>query len=67
MLNGIEANQIFLFLILAGAAILLFTEWIRLDLTATHEVLLWHNPMIPRVGFDSAQAQSWYFVRSNSV
>lgn len=34
MLNGIEANQIFLFLILAGAAVLLFTEWIRIDLTA---------------------------------
>jgi di/tricarboxylate transporter len=34
MLSGIEANQIFLFLILAGAAILLFTEWIRIDLTA---------------------------------
>ena len=34
MLNGIEANQILLFIILAGAAILLFTEWIRIDLTA---------------------------------
>jgi di/tricarboxylate transporter len=34
MLNGLEANQIFLFIILAGAAILLFTEWIRIDLTA---------------------------------
>ena len=34
MLNGIEANQIYLFVILAGAAILLFTEWIRIDLTA---------------------------------
>ncbi|HJQ14727.1 MAG TPA: SLC13 family permease, partial [Anaerolineales bacterium] len=34
MLNGIEANQIFLFVILAGAALLLFTEWIRIDLTA---------------------------------
>lgn len=34
MLNGIEANQIYLFIILAGAAVLLFTEWIRIDLTA---------------------------------
>ena len=34
MLNGLEANQIFLFVILAGAAVLLFTEWIRIDLTA---------------------------------
>jgi di/tricarboxylate transporter len=34
MLNGIEANQIYLFVILTGAAILLFTEWIRIDLTA---------------------------------
>jgi di/tricarboxylate transporter len=34
MLNGIEANQIYLFVILAGAIVLLFTEWIRIDLTA---------------------------------
>jgi di/tricarboxylate transporter len=34
MLNGIEANQIFLFFILIGAIVLLFTEWIRIDLTA---------------------------------
>jgi di/tricarboxylate transporter len=34
MVNGIETNQIFLFVILAGAALLLFTEWIRIDLTA---------------------------------
>jgi di/tricarboxylate transporter len=34
MLNGLEANQIFLFIILVGAAVLLFTEWIRIDLTA---------------------------------
>lgn len=34
MLNGIEASQIFLFLILVGSIILLFTEWIRIDLTA---------------------------------
>jgi di/tricarboxylate transporter len=34
MVNGIETNQIFLFAILAGAALLLFTEWIRIDLTA---------------------------------
>ncbi|HSB01509.1 MAG TPA: SLC13 family permease, partial [Anaerolineales bacterium] len=29
-----EANQLFLFAILIGAVILLFTEWIRVDLTA---------------------------------
>ena len=34
MLNGIEAQQISLLIILLGAVILLFTEWIRLDLTA---------------------------------
>src|SRR5688572_6228044 len=34
MLNGIEVNQIYLFIILVGAIILLFTEWIRIDLTA---------------------------------
>src|SRR5512134_3638467 len=34
MLNGIEASQIYLFIILAGAIILLFTEWLRIDLTA---------------------------------
>lgn len=67
MLNGIEANQIFLFVILAGAAVLLFAEWIRLDLTAIHKVPVWHNLMIPRVGFDPAQAQSWYFVTSDPV
>lgn len=34
MLNGIEASQIYLVLILVGAIVLLFTEWIRIDLTA---------------------------------
>ena len=34
MLNGIEAGQIYLFVILVGSIILLFTEWIRIDLTA---------------------------------
>jgi di/tricarboxylate transporter len=34
MLNGIEANQVFLFIILVAAVVLLFTEWIRIDLTA---------------------------------
>lgn len=31
---GIQPNQIILLFILAGAVVLLFTEWIRLDLTA---------------------------------
>jgi di/tricarboxylate transporter len=34
MLNGIELDQIYLFVILVGAIVLLFTEWIRIDLTA---------------------------------
>ena len=34
MFNGIELNQLYLFLILIGAVFLFFTEWIRLDLTA---------------------------------
>ena len=34
MPNGMELNQIYLFVILAGAIVLLFTEWIRIDLTA---------------------------------
>jgi hypothetical protein len=34
MLNGIELNQIYLFIILARAIVLLFTEWLRIDLTA---------------------------------
>jgi len=34
MLNGVEPNQIYLFIILVGSIILLFTEWIRIDLTA---------------------------------
>jgi hypothetical protein len=67
MLNGIDANQIYLLIILAGAAVLLLTEWIRLDLTVILNVLMWHNLILPRVGFDPAQAQSWYFVRSHSV
>lgn len=34
MLDRIEANQIYLIVILVGSIILLFTEWIRIDLTA---------------------------------
>jgi hypothetical protein len=67
MFTGIGAHQVYLFIILIGAIILLFTEWIRIDLTAILKVQVWHNLMIPRVGFDPAQAQSWYFVRSDLV
>ena len=67
MLDGIDANQIYLLTLLAAAAVLLLTEWIRLDLTVILNVLMWHNLILPRVGFDPAQAQSWYFVRSHSV
>lgn len=34
MFLGIETNQIILFAILIGSIVLLFTEWIRIDLTA---------------------------------
>ena len=67
MFNGIEVNQIYLFIILVGAIVLLFTEWISIDLTAILKVLVWHNLKIPRGGLDPALAQSGYFVRSDSV
>jgi di/tricarboxylate transporter len=34
MMSGMELNQIYLLVILAGAIVLLFTEWLRIDLTA---------------------------------
>jgi di/tricarboxylate transporter len=34
MFSGIDLNQLYLFLILIGSIVLLFTEWIRIDLTA---------------------------------
>src|SRR6266540_5688483 len=34
MFSGSELNQLYLFLILIGSIVLLFTEWIRIDLTA---------------------------------
>jgi len=34
MFLGIETNQLILFAILLGSIVLLFTEWIRIDLTA---------------------------------
>lgn len=34
MLAGIELNQIYLFIILVGSIVRLFTEWIRINLTA---------------------------------
>jgi len=34
MFTGIEADQLYLFIILIGAVILLFTEWLPIDLTA---------------------------------
>lgn len=40
MPNAIEPNQVILLLILAGAIILLFTEWIRIDLTAILIILM---------------------------
>ncbi len=39
MLSELEPNQLILLLILAAAVVLLFTEWIRLDLTAILIVL----------------------------
>ena len=40
MFNGIELNQIYLFAILTGSVVLLFTEWIRIDLTAILIILI---------------------------
>lgn len=40
MFGGIEANQLALLIILIGAIILLFTEWIRIDLTAILIILM---------------------------
>src|SRR6266545_1661574 len=40
MFSGIELNQLYLFLILIGSVILLFTEWIRIDLTAILIILM---------------------------
>lgn len=40
MFNGIESNQLYLLAILAGAVVLLFTEWIRIDLTAILIILM---------------------------
>ena len=40
MITGFEPQQIALLLILAGAVILLFTEWIRIDLTAILIILM---------------------------
>jgi hypothetical protein len=67
MLFGIEPNRVILLFILATAVLLLFIEWTHLDLTTILKVPVWQNLMFPRVGFDPAQAQSWYSVRSDSV
>jgi di/tricarboxylate transporter len=40
MFTGIEPNQVILLLILTGSVILLFTEWIRIDLTAILIILM---------------------------
>lgn len=40
MITGIEPNQIILLLILVGSVVLLFTEWIRIDLTAVLIILM---------------------------
>ena len=66
-LPGIAPNQVILILILIGSVILLFTGWIRLDLTAILKAPVWHNLMIPQVCFDPVQAQFWYFVGSDSL
>jgi di/tricarboxylate transporter len=39
MFTGTEAHQLYLLIILIGAVILLFTEWIRIDLTAVLIIL----------------------------
>jgi di/tricarboxylate transporter len=40
MFSGIEPNQLYLLFILIGSVILLFTEWIRIDLTAILIILM---------------------------
>ena len=40
MFSSIEPNQVILLLILTGSVILLFTEWIRIDLTAILIILM---------------------------
>lgn len=40
MLSGVELDQLYLFVILIGTIILLFTEWIRIDLTAILIILM---------------------------
>jgi len=40
MFTGIESNQLYLFIILIGSVILLFTEWVRIDLTAILIILM---------------------------
>jgi di/tricarboxylate transporter len=40
MFNGIESNQLYLLAILTGSIVLLFTEWIRIDLTAILIILM---------------------------
>ncbi len=40
MFGGIQANQLILFAILIGSIVLLFTEWIRVDLTAVLIILM---------------------------
>ena len=67
MLFGTEPIQVILLFILAAAVVLLFTEWIRVGLTVILNAPMWHNLVIARTGFGPAQAQSRYFVRSDSV
>ena len=40
MFSGMEPNQLYLLLILLGAVVLLFTEWIRIDLTGILIILM---------------------------
>ena len=40
MFGGIEIDQLYLFIILIGSIVLLFTEWIRIDLTAVLIILM---------------------------
>ena len=55
MFNGIELNQLYLFFILIGSVVLLFTEWIRIDLTAIRRrgftiAAFSAEPLTPRYG-----------------
>lgn len=59
MFGGIETNQLYLILILIGSIILLFTEWIRIDLTAILIILMlsFTNVLEPEAAFSGFSSE----------